>query len=301
MLIGIITGFTAALVNTAGYLFNARFLLYYKSPVRLLILTSLVMMAISLPFMLIFFPFSALPSLWYYFAETILACVLFLIGQGAFFGALKFFEASRLSSLLGLKIVVLSTIFILCGGSLNLVQIIAVLMAASAALIFNWSGAGKTSVKGWLLLSVTLCCYSMVDFCETDLVIKVHECTQWSKFHSALVVVPVIYTFLGLLTLPLVGFYRPDKDQLSKVLPCAGLWLISQVALLCCFAFLQPVFGNVILATRGIFSVLAGFLLPYLGLSALDSKIPLRLWVRRIAAALLMLGAIAVYSFGSVK
>lgn len=62
------------------------------------------------------------------------------------------------------------------------------------------------------------------------------------------------------------------------------------------FPVLQPVFGNVILSTRGIFSVIAGILLSYFGLSALDSQIPARLWLKRIIAALVMLGAIILYS-----
>lgn len=300
MITGIIAGFAAALVNTAGYLFNARFLLYYKSPVRLLVLSALMMMLICLPFVLIFFPFSAMPSLIAYTGETILACILFLVGQGSFFGALKYIEASRISSLLGLKIVVLSAIFILTGGTLNLLQISAVIIATAAALIFNWSGAAKTSIKGWLFLLVTLCCYSMVDMVETDLVVTVDKITSWGKFRSALVVVPFIYSWLGILTLPLLFYCRPSRDQINKVTPYAVLWLISQVSLLCCFAFLRPVFGNVILATRGIFSVFAGFLLPRFGLAALDSRIPLSLWLRRIVAALLMLGAITLYSFATL-
>ena len=300
MFLGIAAGFSTALINTAGYLFSARFLLHYKSPVRLLVMASFVMMLISLPFMIWLCPFGAISGLWLYLGEVVLAGMLFLIGQGAFFGALRFFEASRLSSLLGLKIIVLSVIFIIFGGTLNLLQCTAVGLAALAALMFNWSGTQKSSVSGWLLLLLTLVAYSSVDMFETDLVVKMREYTGFSTLRSSLAVVPLMYTVLGLMCVPALFFFKPDKGQLGKAFPYALLWLISQVLLLCCFSFLRPVFGNVILATRGIFSVLAGAALPYFGLAALDSKIPASLWIRRGIAALVMLGAIALYSFASL-
>ena len=152
-----------------------------------------------------------------------------------------------------------------------------------------------------LLLLLTLVAYSSVDMIETDLVVKMREYSGFSTLRSSLAVVPLMYTSIGMICTPALYFFKPDKGQLAKAFPYALLWLSSQVLLLCCFAFLQPVFGNVILATRGIFSVLAGILLPYFGLAALDSKIPVSLWIRRGIAALVMLGAIALYSFGSIS
>lgn len=301
MLWGIATGFASALINTVGFLFNARFLLYYKSPVRLLVISSLVMMLISLPLMIWLCPFGMIPDVWLYLGEVVFSSILFLIGQGAFFGALRFFEASRLSSLLGLKIIVLSVIFILSGGMLNWMQWSAVMLAAMAAVMLNWSGSQKSSVKGWLLLLLTLVAYSSVDMVETDLVVKMREFTGFSTLRSSFAVVPLLYTSIGMICTPALYFFKPDKGQLTKAFPYALLWLSSQVLLLCCFAFLQPVFGNVILATRGIFSVLIGMILPCFGLAALDSKIPAAMWMRRIVAALVMLGAIALYSAGSMQ
>lgn len=293
---GIISGFSTALLNTAGYIFCSRFLLYYKNPFRLLAMASLVMMFLSLPLVLLLCPFKMIPDFWNYLGKVVLAGTMYLIAQGAFFAAMRHFEASRISSLLSLKVIVLSIIFIICGGSLNLLQILAVAMASFSAMIFNWSGSQKSSAKGWLWLLVTLVFYSFEDIVETDLVLQMHNFTGYSKLYSAILTVPLMYSVLGVITAPMLFFFKPDRDQVKKVFPYAALWLISQMTLLCCYAFLQPVFGNVILSTRGIFSVIAGMLLSYFGLAALDSQIPLKLWLRRIAAALVMLGAIILYS-----
>ncbi|MBQ9787597.1 MAG: hypothetical protein IJW33_05460 [Lentisphaeria bacterium] len=300
MIFGMICGFAAAIINSAGYLFNARFLQRYPSPLRLLAVATFLIMLIALPLMLVFFPFGVLPCWWKYVLQTVLASALFLAGQGCFFGAMRYFEASRISSLLGLKIVVLSVLFIAAGGTLNWKQLTAVLAAAIAGMIFNRAGTQRVSWRGWVLLMMTLIFYSSVDMVETDLVVKMRQYSNFSTFRSSFAVVTMIYTVLGMLMLPVLFRLKTDKEQLKEGLPYAILWLLSQVLLFACFANLKPVFGNVILATRGIFSVAAGLLLPYMGLAALDSKIPMSLWMRRIAAALLMIGAIALYSFGSL-
>jgi hypothetical protein len=300
MFLPMLCGFGAAIINSAGYLCNARFLLLFKSPVRLLTVATFLMMLICLPFLLIFFPFAVLPCWWKFVLQGVLTSTLFLTGQFCFFAAMRHFEASRIASLLGLKIVVLSAIFIAAGGMLNWMQIAAVAVAAIAGFIFNKAGNFTASWRGWMLLFTTLLCYSLVDMVETDLVAKLTSYGGGGPFFCAFAVVTMVYVILGILTLPVLFFLKPDGRQLLEGMPYAVLWLASQVLIFVCFLNLKPVFGNVILATRGIFSVVAGLLLPYMGMAALDSNIPMRLWVRRIIAALMMIGAIALYSFGSM-
>ena len=300
MIFGVICGFAAALCNSAGYLFSAGFLNRYRDPIRLLVMAQLVMMLVCLPFLFWLFPFAAMKSPGVFWLRTFLNSALFMLGQGAFFAALRHFEASRISSLLGLKIIVLSVIFLLSGGRLNALQLTAVPLASLAAVMFNWSGGGRSSLKGWALLTVTLVCYSLVDMQETALVMQVHEEAGFSRMRSALAVVPALYTMLGLWSVPALFHWRPDRKQLACIAPYSLLWLVSQILLLNCFAQVKPVFGNVILAMRGIFSVVIGAMLPLFGLAALDSDIPLSRWIQRVLAALLMLGAITLYSFGSL-
>lgn len=300
MLFSILCGFGAAIINSAGYLFNARFLLLFKSPARLLMVASFLMMLVTLPLMLIFFPFSVLPCWWKFVLQGVCTSALFLAGQGCFFAAMRYFEASRIASLLGLKIIVLSILFLITGGSLNLMQWSAVLIAASAGMIFNWAGNTSVSWRGWVLIIMTLIFYSSVDMLETDLVVQMRQCSNAGAFYSSFLVITLVYTLLGVLTLPVLIWMKPCRRELLEGAPYAALWLISQILLFVCFSNLKPVFGNVILAIRGVFSVVAGLLLPYVGLAALDSKISMRLWIRRIIAALMMVGAIALYSFATM-
>ena len=301
MLLGILGGVAAAAFNSVDFLFRSRFLLCYKSPVCLLVVGSVTMMVMSLPFLFFLVPFASVPSIGKLILTTLGASCFFLIGQGSFMTALRYMEASRLSSLLGLKILVLSVIFMLSGHWLNRWQLLAVFVAATAAVMFNWTASKPIPWKGWIFLLLTLIGFSVTDMFETSLVEQIRESSDFSNFRSAMAVVPLLYTSLGLLLLPGLFFYKPGKDQFCKALPHAVLWLISQVFLLACFGMVLPVFGNVILATRGIFSVILGALLPIFGLAALDSQIPAKMWIRRGIAALLMLAAIAIYSFATVK
>ncbi len=298
MTLGILLGFTTAILNSIGYLVSARYLLHHKSPLQLLIQAQVFMMLMAFPFLLWLFPFRQIEKPLEYAGLLAFWVTVFLLGQGCFFAAQRFFEASRLSSLLGLKIIVLAVVFVVGGhGMLNFWQVLAVLLAAIAGMTFNWSGAARSSLAGWLLLFTTLVCYSFADISETGLIMRVHN-SGYSLLRSSFATTAMAYTALGAVSLPFIYRFMPTWDQACKVFPYSLLWITSQVALFACFALLKPVFGNVILATRGIFSVAFGAMLPLFGLTALDSKISRRKWIQRGVAALLMTIAIALYSFG---
>ena len=139
MLTGFLYGLTAASLNAGGYLFNTRFLRRYHSPFRLLIVSSLVMTAVSLPMLMILYPAGGLTDCRR--VLTLLGCwiLCFSFAQTSFFLALKEIEASRIASLLGLKIVVLTLIFMLFQHrNPTPGQWLAVLMASGAAFLISW-------------------------------------------------------------------------------------------------------------------------------------------------------------------
>ena len=299
MATGILCILAAAFMNSVGYLASARFMKRYNSSVRLLIVAQGCMMVLALPFLPFVFPWGDVHDMRNYWLVAAAWEVVFIVGQCSFFAAQKYFESSRLSSLLGLKIIVLTVIFICtANGHVNMGQWLAVFMAAVAAMAFNWSGNGRTDARGWLFLLVTLVCYSLADISETRLVTIVRE-SGFGLIRSAFATIFFLYALLAFLSLPFLLYSRPDWAQTKMAFPYSAIWLCSQVVLIAGYALIKPVFGNVILATRGIFSVLIGAALPLFGLAALDSQIPMRKWVQRGVAAIIMMAAIAVYSFAS--
>ena len=120
--------------------------------------------------------------------------LMFMLGQAGFFISQKLIEPSRLASLLGLKIVVLSLIWILFVHQwLNFLQIIGVILSVSAAFAMNWSGGSKFELKSLLPLAVTLVCYSLTDLSETKMVLL---CDQGNIVRAGISVTLLCYTVL---------------------------------------------------------------------------------------------------------
>lgn len=300
MLTGFLCGLGAAALNAGGYLFNARFLRRYHSPFRLLIVSSLVMLTVSLPLLLILYPAGGLKE-WRSFL-LILGCwvLFFAFAQSCFFLAQQEIESSRLASLLGLKIVVLALIFMLFRHQHPApLQWVAILMAAGAAFLINWSGKKWClSLKGGLFVLFTLIGYSLEDICETLLVTCLME-SGIGTLKSSVLAASACYTVSGIAFLPCFLYLKPTRRQLSLGTPSALFWFGSQIALISCFALLQPVFANVILASRGLIAVLLGVLLAALGVKDLDAAISGRQWAVRGVAAVLMIAAIGLYSMAA--
>ncbi|MBE6395042.1 MAG: hypothetical protein E7044_13480 [Lentisphaerae bacterium] len=300
MIFGILAGLTAAFLNSIGYLFSAFFLKKSNSPFKLLVFAQTWMLIFSVPFIWFLLPENGIADPGKFFKALAYWVVVFCTGQASFFLALRHFEASRLSSLLGLKIIVLTVIYMFVNRSIpNAGQWLAVFMAAAAAMLINYSAGNSWKSKGWLYVFVTLICYSLSDINETTLVLCLVD-SGLSPLRSAFAATMTNYVALGILTLPGLFFFKPDKTfHLSA--PYAAFWLLSQVSLMTCFALVAPVFGNVILASRGIFSVLLGALLAVIGIKGVDANISKKQWIRRGIAALLMVLAIGIYSFSTAK
>ena len=138
MWFGVICGFCAALCNTVGYFFSARFLNESSSPLRLLISAQVLMMVLAAPFIAFLYPEGGIGNSGRF--AWILAAWLgfFWLGQFGFFTTQKHIEASRLASLLGLKIIILAFIFIAVKGRMpGLWQWVAIVMATTAAVMLS--------------------------------------------------------------------------------------------------------------------------------------------------------------------
>ena len=296
MITGILCGLTAAILNSVGYLFSAMYLKRCNAPFKLLFFAQTWMLFLSLPFIWPLFPEQGIADPKRFITALIYWVIVFCTGQGSFFLALRNFEASRLSSLLGLKIIVLTVIYMCVNRSIpNGGQWLGVFMAAAAAMLINYSAGGSWKSRGWLFVFATLICYSLADINETTLVHCLTE-SGLSNFRAAFAATSISYTTLGLLSLPALFFFKPDKTFVLSF-PYALFWLLSQAALLACYGLLLPVFGNVILASRGMFSVLLGAILAYCGIKGVDAQISRAQWIRRAIAALLMILAIGIYSW----
>lgn len=298
MFLGIMAGFCAAFLQAISYLCSRFFILRHdNSSASLVIYSQLVMGGISLltlPFVSLGSLFASPLTLWGWMAVWL---VTITAGQFAFFAAIRQIEASKISSLLGLKIIVLAIIYVvILGGRLNFWQYLAIALSAGAALAMNWSGGARLPVRGLAWLGVALVTYCFADIAETHLVLLVNGPNHVS---DGIAIATVCYGLLGLATLPALKFCKRDWRMLRDSVPFALAWLYSMTALFVCFAGLGTVFGNVVQASRGVISVGMGVILVFFGATQIESPASRQVWVRRLLAACLMALAIVIYSLAS--
>lgn len=294
MIFGIAVGIFSALLQASSYVFSTLFLKRHHSSTLLLTYSQVILGVVSFPFLLITFP-KVPHELWPTISKILVFWVIaFLVAQFAFFRAQTTIEPSRISSLLGLKIPLLAFFSFCTGDWLAPGQWIAVGLVTAAAFCLNWSG-GCLSVKGLLWLSITLIGYAYCDITETQAILVVADSGQ-SLFFAAATIIFLFYTVLGLAAFPLLFRQRFSREVAKDALPYAGAWYISQIALFYCYGVLGPVFGNVIQASRGIFSILLGLIIIHLGFNYPEPSIGKKAWLRRLAAALLMTAGISLYA-----
>lgn len=293
---GIISGLLTALLQSLSYVCSAAFIRQYRSPLRLVIFSQLAMGAFCLPFSFWVFPPELLDNLGRYLSTLLVWVIVFSLGQISFFAALRSIEPSRLSSLLGLKIILLSLFsVVILNHGLGTGKWMAVLLATLAAVGMNWSGGKSFTPIGLFWLLCTLVFYSLADITETKLVLMM-PIERIGIIRAAIASGIICYTVLGAVTLFTLTRFRWTTRQFVKSIPFAAFWFTSQVSLFVCFGLIGPVFGNVIQSSRGMISIAIGMLLMYYKVYGLDAKISPRMWLRRAVAAVLMTTGIILYA-----
>lgn len=295
MLMGIFASALCALLQSLSYISSAAFLKRYNSSFSLLVFSQLAMGIVSIPVAIIFFPrglFNNIPQLSLY---LLIWLTVICAGQYFFFATQKYIEPSRLSSFLGLKIIVIAVLtMIFFAGKISLLQGAAILLATAAAVVMNGGKATrKMTWKAVFLLAATVINYCLADLTETKLMKLSESGNIWC---DGLGVCATCYMILGFAMLPLLKKCKFSFEKLKYGSPYGVLYFGSQVALFVSFGLIGPVFANVIQSSRGIISVLLGVLLSSCKFGSLDVKGDKKLWLRRFACAIIMTAAIILYA-----
>ncbi len=304
--LGVVSGLAAAGFSAVSYLVSRHYGLGQRAlgrkgaALRLLAVSHLLMAAVCIPLTWAAWPATSPPV--QLFAGPLAASVgFYLLGQTSLFAALKRVEASRMAPLLGLKIVMLAVIvsFVL-GHVLDTRQWLAVALSVAAAVMLQ---VGKGAVPVGAFCFVLSCCLS---FAISDIfIIRLIDGLQAgamtssvaiSRLHAGGLAMALTYGLCGLLFVPLVVGLRPyTRTDWVAAAQYASAWLLSMVGLYCCFGLVGVVFGNILQSTRGVMSVALGAALGHLGWHELEQRVDRVTLLRRLAAALLMTAAIALY------
>ncbi len=294
MIIGIVSGLLSALLQSGSYVFSRVFIYKHRNSFELVVYSQLIMGLFAAFTILPAMMFSSYPLTWKFFLEIFLCIFTFAAGQYGFFQTLRELEASRLSSLLGLKIVFLALITTCFTDTpLHFLQWIAIILCSISAVGMNFTG-GRITGKAALWLIFMLVCYAVCDMLEAELILQMNGD---SLIANSTAVAALIYFILGIFSLPFLSKYPLKLNRCKDALPYAVTWYSAILLLFVCFGSIGAVFGNIIQASRGILSVLIGLWLLHLGYEHLEPRVGRQAWCRRFLMAAVMICAMCLYSY----
>ena len=292
---GIGLGLGAAFFQSLSYvcirLFNKR---HHNNIITLLAISHIVMGIVSIPLAAWLWP-DAMPPLSVYGLSLLGAAGFYLLGQFFLFAAIIHSEPSRVSPLLGLKVLMLSSIGVLfLQQRFGVLQWLAVSFSTMAVFLLSWSG--KRIERRFIVLGVLACLF----YCLSDINIRnlvSHFSFMPTTVHAASITTALCYILCGGVGVAIVLFNpgHSTRQTWLYALPFAASWFIAMIFLFSCFGVVGVVYGNILQSTRGIISIGMGFVIAHLGFVALESKPSKRIICQRIAAAALMSAAVVLF------
>ena len=292
MTTGILFGLGAALLQSVSYLLSAVFISRFKSGAT----THLIIVHIIVGLLAL----TLLPFIWHplamdiegYGLPLVGAAASYMFGQFSLYKAIQHSVASRVSPLLGLKILVVALLGItLLGHQYEWIQWLAVMVSVSGAIWLSACG-GLVSKKAMIWVVATCTGYAISDICIFYLI---QHFSSMPLLSAAMLSVALCYSLCGLSCLIFWRRIKQPQELLAST-PAAITWFFAMCCLFACFAELGVVFGGIVQSSRGIISILLTILLASFSLSFTDPLPPRGILFQRIAAACLMSLAIVLFS-----
>lgn len=294
MFAGIWIGLVSAVMQSTSYVLSRRFVLRFKSPWKLLVYSYLVEGLLGALLWAALTPFVQIHYSWKLFGYLAFFLLAACLGGFSFFGALKEIEASRLSSLQGIKLIILTFLNLFFVDRYpGIWQYLAVFLATVAAVGMNFTG-GKLSLKGIFFLLSTVIWYSGTDIAASQISLLVNT---GSKALDGLCGTSMAFAACGLFPLAVFTREKFEKECFFAAIPYASMWFSAMILLFISFCFIGVMYGVIIQATRGVISVVMGWMLLKLNWDTSEPVVGTSAWIRRGIMALLMLAAIILYNF----
>jgi drug/metabolite transporter (DMT)-like permease len=293
---GILLGLGAALSQSLSYLCSKAFIRSaHRTTVDLLSLGHILMGGFAVAILPFVWP-ERMPGFGDYALPLAGASLFYLAGQAFLFVALHRTDASRVSPLLGMKVFFLALLSLaLFGEQLAWQQWVAVGMSVVAAWLLGATGGGMSLASAlWVLLA----CLS---YCGSDLSIArlVVPFGHLAFGYRIVLAVSLCYIVCGVAGGVMLCFLRrPTAGTWLRAVPFAVTWYGAMLFLFGCFASIGVVYGNIVQSTRGLMSIGLGAAMAAAGFVRLERHVSRDVLFRRLGAALLMTGAIALFYQG---
>lgn len=299
--IGLAVGFFAAFLQSCSYLVSARYARLSGRPAWTLLPPSYLLMAPAAAVLCAAVATLASgPVPWRAAAVPAVLSMLSCLGANAtMFQLLKNVDASLASPMLGLKVPMLAAFYTFAlARPCTAAQWIAVALVIAATAALATAGR-RLSRAAWSWLLATCAGFSASDWLIGETFDAVAP--AFPDFGPrALFSLGYIYVVSGVVSALAMPFCPPlpRAGWLRWAAPYAGVWFVAMAALYGCFATCGVVLGNIVQNTRGLISVALGWAIARAGRTELEERVSAAVLARRVAAALLLLGAVALYALG---
>jgi hypothetical protein len=298
LFMGVLCGLAAALCQSLAYLATRHFVHPRGGGGnrQLLVLAHFLMGLASVAILPLIWPAAELrPALRVYAVPMVVSTLCYLLGQIGLLMTLRYAEPSRVSPMLAFKLIVLvGMTLLLTNRSVSPLQWLAVGLCLAGALSLNYTG-GTNHPKAMVGLVVACIAYSISDW-NIGLLVRSFDPVKMPVWQVYAFSVLGCYTFAGVLSAMLLPVYgsKRRRDWLDAA-PFAVIWLLAMLFLFASFGAVGVVYGNILQSTRGIISVLLGSLLAGAGLLHFEKAAAPGVFVRRFAAATLIVAAAVLY------
>lgn len=296
--IGIILGLCAATSNSVAYLFSRAFLQkHHQSHFHLLAVSHLMLGIVSIGLAAFLWP-DNMPSIKDFGLPLLGTALFYLAAQACFFLALRKTEASRLSPMLGAKIIILAIISVLfLDASFTGLQWVAILFSFIAAVLLTGAGS-RVPTLAIVLIAATCLGYCMSDINIANLIPNFEP--EMGKIPASIFSTSLYFIVCGIVSLiMLICLKNTPKAMWKDAIPFSILWYVAMLCLFGCFGTVGIIYGNILQSTRGIISVVLAAFVSMMGFHGLEQKVSRRVLAKRIFAAALMTTAVAIFQMNS--
>lgn len=294
MVLGIILGFAAATSNSIAYLLTRAFLQKHgKCYFHLLAVSHVLMGVASVIIAAVMWP-ENMPGFRVYGVSLLGAALFYFGGQACLFLALKRAEASRLSPMLGAKIIILAIISVtFLDQSFTSLQWVAIGFSFFAAVLLSGTG-GRVPALAIFWISLTCIGYCMSDLNIVGLIN--HFQGEMGIIPASIFATALCYVVCGVISVAMLFSLRgTTKSMWKDAVPFSILWYAAMLCLFGCFGSLGIIYGNILQSTRGVISVVLAAFVSLMGFHGLEQKVPRLVLIKRICAAALMTAAVAIF------
>ncbi|NLF93251.1 MAG: DMT family transporter [Oligosphaeraceae bacterium] len=299
-ILGVICGLVAALFMALAFFCSSRAIRLHPDmgSLGLLARAHVIMGGLALVALPLFWREQVWQDLRLWLPITLAGVLCYLLGQTCLFLAQRKVDSSRLVPLLGLKLVILAFLnaIVFRSEQYGWLQVLAIICTLSSALMLNNAGR-KIPLPSFFLVILACTGYSLSDTCIKRQMEVVASLGIEGLALQSLLCTSLSYTLsgvLGLLLLPLTS--RQGRQSWIHTAPFALTWITGIVFLFACFALIGTVNGNIAQSTRGLWAILAGYILAKAGLTYLEERVSWQIILRRVAAAILMILAILLFN-----